>query len=71
MKKLTLMVIALGLVTAGFAAAGAQKPLAGKRVLMLIPEEKFRDEELVDTGRMLSGAGAELVIASSVKGEKR
>ena len=39
--------------------------LSGKRVLMVIAREKFRDEELLEPKAILEGAGATVTIASS------
>lgn len=42
-----------------------RKKLAGKRIVMVIAHEKFRDEELLHTKDVLTRAGAEVKIASS------
>ncbi len=70
MRSLSAAIVLFCLVVPVFGAAGAVKPLVGKKVLMVVAAENFRDEELFDTGRMLVGAGAHLVVASTVKGEK-
>jgi len=62
------------LVLGGFAVAycaavevPAPKPLAGKRVVMVIAPRNFRDEELLTPRRMLQGAGARVTVASSTR----
>ena len=45
--------------------------MAGKRVLMIIAPENFRDEELLHTKEELERAGVETAIASSRTGEAR
>lgn len=42
--------------------------VAGKKVLMIIASDKFRDEELFDAREVLSEAGAEITVASSKLG---
>ncbi len=46
-----------------------EKPLAGKNVLMIIASQKFRDEELKEPREVLKSKGAEVVVASSRKGD--
>jgi len=41
------------------------KDLAGKRVVMIIAHNGFRDEELMEPKEILEGEGAEVVVASS------
>ncbi len=45
--------------------------MAGKRVLMVIAPENFRDEELLHTKEELERAGVKTIIASSKTGEAR
>ena len=42
-----------------------------KKVLLIVPSENFRDEELFNTQTALSGINAEMVLASSKKGSIR
>lgn len=42
-----------------------QKPLKGKRIVMIIPEKDFRDEELIEPMDMLNEQGAAVTIAST------
>ncbi|MBM4248363.1 MAG: DJ-1/PfpI family protein [Euryarchaeota archaeon] len=46
-------------------------PAAGKRVLMVIAPKDFRDEELLDTRRVLEQAGARVTVASRTTAESR
>jgi protease I len=46
-------------------------PAAGKRVLMVIAPKDFRDEELLDTRRVLEQAGACVTLASRTISESR
>lgn len=41
-----------------------EKALAGKRVVMIIAPENFRDEELIEPQNVLTGQGAEVKVAS-------
>jgi len=45
--------------------APAAKPLAGKKVVMIIASQKFRDEELAEPRAVLSEQGATVTLASS------
>jgi protease I len=45
--------------------------LTGKRVVMIIAHDGFRDEELMEPKAVLEGQGAEVVVASSSLGEAR
>lgn len=40
-------------------------PLAGKKVLIVIPPTQFRDEEFSETRKVLAEAGAAIVVAST------
>lgn len=42
--------------------------IAGKKVLMIIASDKFRDEELFESHKILSEAGADITVASSKVG---
>jgi protease I len=46
-------------------------PAAGKKVLMVIAPKDFRDEELIDTKRVLEKAGAKVILASRITAESR
>lgn len=46
-------------------------PIAGKKVLMVIAPRDFRDEELLETRKVLEAAGARVVVASSTLSEVR
>jgi protease I len=46
----------------------ADKKLAGMRVLMVIAPTEFRDEELLEPKKILSEAGAEVIVASTQAG---
>ncbi len=52
-------------------ARGAKKPLAGKKVLMVIAFENFRDEEYKYPRQALEGAGAKIVVASTRVGRAK
>jgi protease I len=47
------------------ATAGAEKKLAGRKVLMVIASQKFRDEELFVPRKALADAGADVTLAAS------
>ncbi|MFH1327320.1 MAG: hypothetical protein ABIH76_00475 [Candidatus Bathyarchaeota archaeon] len=44
------------------------KKSAGKKVLMIIAPQDFRDEELLETREVLEKGGVETVVASTVAG---
>ena len=44
------------------------KPLAGKKVVMIIARKNFRDEELLKPKQILESEGAEVTVASSTLG---
>jgi protease I len=46
-------------------------PAAGKKVLMVIAPKDFRDEELIDTKRVLEEAGARVTVASRTLAESK
>lgn len=46
-------------------AAGEVESLAGKRVVMIIAPQNFRDEELLEPKRILTEKGAEVKVASA------
>lgn len=46
-------------------------PAAGKKVLMVIAPKDFRDEELLDTRRILEQAGAAVTLAARTTAESR
>ena len=46
----------------------AMANITGKKVLMIIASDKFRDEELFEPHKILSEAGAEITVASSKVG---
>ena len=46
-----------------------ERPLAGKKVLMVIARDGFRDEELVKPRALFERLGAEVTVASSGAGE--
>jgi protease I len=46
-------------------------PAAGKKVLMVIAPKDFRDEELVETRRVLEAAGASVTVAARTTAESR
>lgn len=48
--------------------AGQGLMAQGKKVVLIIPSANFRDDELVETKRILEMAGAETVLASSKRG---
>src|SRR4030067_2190422 len=43
----------------------AVKPLAGKKILMVIAHKDFRDEEYREPRKVLEDAGAQITVASS------
>jgi protease I len=45
--------------------------VALKRVVMVIPHEGFRDEELLDTKRVIEGSGVEVLVASTALSEAK
>ncbi len=47
------------------------KPLAGKKILFLINQVDFRDEELLEPKQEVVAAGAEAVVAAKEKSEAR
>ncbi|MBX9879005.1 MAG: DJ-1/PfpI family protein [Candidatus Obscuribacterales bacterium] len=49
----------------------ADKKLAGKRILMVIAPEEFRDEELLTPKEILEAAGAQVDVASTRMGEAK
>ncbi len=46
-------------------AAAAGQRLQGKKVVLIIARQKFRDEELVEPRKLLAAEGAEVTVASS------
>ncbi len=60
-----LLGVLLGLVQA---APKEEKPLSGKKVLFVVAPKNFRDEELLETEKILSGYGAKSTLASTTKG---
>jgi len=69
MKKILLSVLTIFFgVTGLLSGAGAgpeNKPLAGKKVALVIASDKFRDEEFKEPRNLLLQAGATVVVASS------
>lgn len=57
----------LSLLLAFACASGGQKPpsLEGKKVVMIIARQQFRDEELREPKEILQAAGAQVLVASS------
>ena len=49
--------------------AATAKPLAGKKVVMIIASQKFRDEELAEPKKILTERGAELMRQAVVNGK--
>ena len=47
----------------------AEKKLSGVKVLMVIAQEQFRDEELLEPKEILEEAGAMITVASTKEGE--
>lgn len=47
----------------------AEKKLAGKKVLMVIAQDQFRDEELLQPKEIFESEGASVTVASGVKSE--
>lgn len=61
-------------VRAGKTAGGfimAERKLAGRRVLMVVAPDQFRDEELLEPKKILEQEGAEVIVASTKPGEAR
>lgn len=71
MRKLLALILAMFMALALFScsrskqAGGESKDLLGKRVVMIIAHNGFRDEELTEPKEILEGEGAEVVVASS------
>ncbi|HEY9867763.1 MAG TPA: DJ-1/PfpI family protein [Candidatus Obscuribacterales bacterium] len=49
----------------------AEKKLAGRRVLMVVAPDQFRDEELLEPKKIFEAEGAEVVVASTAAGEAK
>lgn len=49
----------------------AEKKLAGRKVLMVVAPDQFRDEELLEPKKILEQEGAEVIVASTQPGEAR
>ena len=62
---ITLIIIISGCISQG----GENLKLEGKKILMIIASENFRDEEYFHTKEVLEGYGAQIVTASSRAGE--
>jgi len=43
-------------------------PAAGKKALMIVPSRDYRDDELIETKRVLDMAGVEIIVASKTRG---
>ena len=70
MKRVCLLSLALVFLASVFltgkAVLGSEdKPLAGKKVGLVIASEKFRDEEFKEPRNLLTQAGATVIVASS------
>jgi SagB-type dehydrogenase family enzyme len=64
-----LLIICVGYPAAGPKSRGEPNTTASiKKVLLIVPSVNFRDEELFETQRILTGAGIETIIASSKTG---
>jgi len=47
----------------------SEKKLTGTKILMVIAPEQFRDEELLEPKKIFEQAGAQVVVASTLKGK--
>jgi protease I len=63
--SLALVFLASGFLTGKIVLGGEGKPLAGKKVALVIASEKFRDEEFKEPRNLLIQAGAMVLIVSS------
>jgi len=72
MNQSAAMIVAVGLLAAcATAAEPAKLPLAGARVLMVIAQKDFQDDELAKPKAVLEQAGAAVTVASTKTGECR
>jgi protease I len=65
MKRILIVLLILVLCFSLTLAEEQEKPLSGKKVVMIVAPKDFRDEELLEPMTILLGKGAEVVIASS------
>ncbi|MCJ7508427.1 MAG: DJ-1/PfpI family protein, partial [candidate division Zixibacteria bacterium] len=64
MKRILIVLLVLVL-SFSLTLAQEEKPLSGKKVVMIIAPKDFRDEELLEPMTILLGKGAEVAVASS------
>ena len=65
MKKILFFFLILVLSLGFIGAQQKEKPLSGKKIVMIIASDNFRDEELLEPMVILLDSGAEVLIAST------